>query len=91
MNIIKSLIILLDTKDVSGENVPITYFWVKNIYTSGILSLNMLDNLTKRESLSDYSTSLYEVEMINDPVTTNPSESIMAIDVIVVVNIMMVL
>lgn len=66
--------------DVSGPNVPIEYIGVKGIYTSGTLSMDMLNKEPKWSGLTDFATSLYKVGLVQNPVASDPSTTIMATD-----------
>lgn len=64
--------------DVSGENVPIEYIGVKGVYTTGQLSLNLVDKLPDWTSLSNLSNTLYKVGLKKDAQATNPADTVMA-------------
>lgn len=67
--------------DVSSEdNLPIEYIGVKNVYTSGTISLDMNNKTPVWDNLGGKSNTLYEVGLIEKPLATNPPSTIMATD-----------
>ncbi|MGL4293209.1 MAG: fimbrillin family protein [Bacteroidales bacterium] len=63
--------------DVSGENVPIDSIGIKGIYTTGNLSLNLVDNLPEWKNLAGENDDFYKVGLIENPEATNPEQDIM--------------
>lgn len=64
--------------DVSGENTPIEYIGIKDVYTSGQLLLNMANKAPQWQDLSGMSGDLYKIGLIPNAQATNPSTPVMA-------------
>lgn len=66
--------------DVSGDNVPIEYIGIRNVYTTGTVSLDMNNGRPVWTNKDGKSSDLFKVGLIENPVATDPNETIMAVD-----------
>lgn len=64
--------------DVSGEDTPIEYIGIKNVYTSGKLILSMANKAPQWQDLIGMSGDLYKIGLIPDAEARNPSTPVMA-------------